>query len=104
MIMQIDSPIKTKKFENNNFQKLPRRTWKKDRGIYDFWYLTNRKHAMQWPHRWALETCLKCINEHFKNYGQKLPDFGVTIMPNFSFSQYYNSFREFAGNSASIGI
>jgi len=26
MIMQIDSPIKTKKFETKNFQKLARRT------------------------------------------------------------------------------
>jgi len=34
--------------------------------------------------------------------GRAGPDwYPKPIMPNFSFSQYYNSFREFAGNSAS---
>jgi len=48
----------------------------------------------------GLGNVFKIINEHFKNC-QKLPDIGVPIIANFSFSPYYNSFREIAGNSAS---
>jgi len=51
----------------------------------------------------GLGNVFKIINKQFKNC-QKLPDFGVSIMPNFSFSQCFNSFREFAGNPASISI